>query len=200
MAVAVLVGCASAALLASEGTEPAEMAAQTMQAVGSASATESGPVEAEPGVHYSPFMLELHDKTAPFHAISFKDVGMSVPREHRAFVYESMAESLALALGTQAPTEGAPLMSRVTYSTDIADPENHRACEGGHLYVDVWRNASDEDWGYSLWSGCGEDDQFAWKELPKAAGNTVQSLEPLAHDIAQSIREAVETDCFTRHC
>jgi hypothetical protein len=144
-------------------------------------------------------MLQVKDRKAPFEAISFKDVGMSVPKEHRQFVYESIAESLALQLSSD---DRLPMSSQVRYSRKITKPEHHRHCEAKHIYVDLWHNASSEHWGYSLWSGCGAEDRFAWKKVsaPKGNKDAVASIEPLARDIASSLRQAVQNECFRRTC
>ena len=141
------------------------------------------------GPHYSPFVVQMSHPALPFSQISFKDVGMSVEPAHRAFVYETIAQSLAEALTEHAEQ---PMSSEVLYSTDAADPNQHLACGSAHIYVDLWQSSA-ERYGYSLWSGCGEDDQFRWQEVDG-------SVEPLAHDIAEALRAAVTTKCFTRQC
>lgn len=151
------------------------------------------PAPESPDPVYSPFLLRL-DPEQPFGLISFKDVGMSLAANERELVYESLAEGLAMALRADA----APMSSTVHHDDEIADPANHVHCEGRHIYVDLWSEA--EGWGYSLWSGCGEDDQFAHRAVRANRGDRLASLDPLAADIASTLRDAVRTNCFTRHC
>lgn len=146
-------------------------------------------VHAAPGPHYSPFVVQMSHPELPFHQISFKDVGMSVAPKERAFMYETIAQSLAVALAEH-PQQ--PMSSEVLFSSEAADPNSHLACGSAHIYVDLWQPSA-ERYGYSLWSGCGEDDQFRWQEVDG-------SVEPLAHDIAEALRRAVQSNCFTRHC
>ncbi|MBX3246975.1 MAG: hypothetical protein KF901_07325 [Myxococcales bacterium] len=141
---------------------------------------------------YSPFLIEVVE--APFALISFKDVGMSLPAGERALIYESLAEELALALRGDA----APMMSQVRHDASVADPASHVICEARHIYVDLWSEA--DGWGYSLWSGCGEDDQFAHRAVRVDRTDRLASLDPLASDIASSLRGAMQTGCFTRLC
>lgn len=147
---------------------------------------------------YSPFVVHMHGADLPFGVISFKDVGMSLPEDERPFVYESLAQSLTMQL-----EQHANLSSEVRHTVEILDPANHAFCEGRHIYVDLWE--AGEGWGYSLWSGCGEDDRFAHRELASAvaaapAGDHIASIEPLVRDIADSIRDAISSGCFTRRC
>lgn len=153
----------------------------------------------KPSTHtYSPFVVEVASASElPFDRMSFKDVGMSLGEEAQAFAYESLAESVSEALRMSVAAEA--LMSSVQYSEAITDPANHRACGSRHIYVDVWGNA--KKWGYSLWSGCGEQDQFAWQELPRPEDDDMLSaVQPLATEIARSIGKAVETGCFQKAC
>jgi len=168
------------------------MAACDPQAEGPARAPE--PAEAVAGPEaplYSPFVLEL-DGELPFDRISFKDVGMSLPVEERDFAYEELAQSLSHEL----MSGPVPFTSRVHFSEAITDPANHRHCEGRHVYVDLWRSTSDARWGYSLWSGCSEDDRFEWREVTASERDVVA----VARHIATSLRSAVDTGCFTAHC
>ncbi|MEO0323602.1 MAG: hypothetical protein AAF447_11645 [Myxococcota bacterium] len=146
---------------------------------------------------YSPFALEVSEG-APFRLISFKDVGMSLPEDARGFVYESLAESLATSLRRRAD---GPLASQVVHDPTLLDPSAHLACEGGHIYVDVW--SAGEGYGYSLWSGCGAEDRFAHREVASqqpVSEDAVAALLPLAEDMAAQLRSAVTSGCFTRHC
>lgn len=150
------------------------------------------PAPESPDPVYSPFLL--HVTEAPFGLISFKDVGMSLDTDERGLVYESLAEGLAIALRDHETS----LSSTVRHDHAIADPANHTHCEGRHIYVDLWSES--EGWGYSLWSGCGEDDQFAHRAVRVDRSDRLASLDPLASDIAETLRAAVRSNCFTRHC
>jgi hypothetical protein len=142
---------------------------------------------------YSPFVLQMSTEL-PFGRISFKDVGMSVAPEHRRFVYEEMAQSLALELASD---EALPMSSEVQYSEAAADPAAHLACGVDQISVDVWSPEGTERWGYSLWSGCSEDDRFALEEVKRESEDDVDAL---ARGIAGALRRAVEAGCFIRHC
>lgn len=146
--------------------------------------------------HYSPFVVEV-EGPVPFHQITFKDVGMSLPADDRALTYETIAESLSQRL-----SGGAALTvdSHVRFSAAVADPNNHVSCHGKHVYVDMWHSPPSQRWGYSLWSGCGEDDQFAWRELPSGPGHPADVVDPLTDAIASSLEHAVSTGCFQRDC
>lgn len=153
----------------------------------------SAAAEAEPT--YSPFVLRMsREGRLPFGEISFKDVGMSVDPAERVFVYESVASSVAAALASS-PT--APMSSEVVYSEAAADPASHLACGSRHIYVDVWAPQGTERWGYSLWSGCGEEDRFALREVPR---RTADDVDALAEDIAATLGRAVERGCFVASC
>ena len=157
---------------------------------------------------YSPFVLDLQVSEAaqvPFHLISFKDVGMSLPDDAaRQMAYESLAEALSLELGhlsMETPSGVASgLVSSVRHDLQITDPDMHLACEGGHLYVDVWQSSDEGPYGYSLWSGCGEDDRFAYNDRVAAVEQAPDSMDPLAHEIAQSLEQALRSRCFQRSC
>ena len=146
---------------------------------------------------YSPFVVEVNGGDLRFDHITFKDVGMSVLPEDRAFVYETVAESLSARL---AEGVGMSLNTRVLYSEDAADPAYHRACTPNQVYVDLWHDASIPKWGYSLWSGCGEDAQFAWRELETTEPDPAIAVDPLTRDIAADLARAVTAGCFTKHC
>lgn len=172
---------------------------------------QSVPVEPDPlpdaehagtrdeGPRYSPFIVRVDamNRSLPFDVISFKDVGMSVPEQSRAYVYESIAQSLSRQLSSG---DALPMTTSVRYSEAIADPTAHRACEGRHIYVDLWNHASSEHWGYSMWSGCGRDSRFARNEHLHGGGDAWASVRPLTRDIAARLREAVRTGCFTTRC
>jgi len=146
---------------------------------------------------YSPFVVEMSGADLRFDQISFKDVGMSLPPDNQAFVYEAVAEALSARLGEDAVMH---INARVLYSEDAADPLHHRACAVNHVYVDLWHDASIPKWGYSLWSGCSEDDQFAWRELATTGPDPVSTVDPLTRNIAADLAHAVSAGCFTKYC
>jgi hypothetical protein len=154
--------------------------------------------------NYSPFVVDIdasHD-AIPFHLISFKDVGLSLPDDAaRQVAYESLAESLSLELGDLSSDLGAPMSGSVRHDQRLTLPSAHLACDGGHVYVDVWRSAPGGPYGYSLWSGCGEDDRFAYNESVVASSEeATHSMDPLAHEIAASLEDALRRRCFQRSC
>lgn len=158
-----------------------------------AHAAAAAPAEPAPTPTYSPFVLQMSSEL-PFSSISFKDVGMSVSADERALVYEEVAQSLAYAL---AADPDLPMSSEVLYSEAAADPASHTACGNAHIYVDVWAPAGHERWGYSLWSGCSEEDRFAWHEVDREAEDDIDAL---ARGIASSLKHAVRTKCFVHRC
>jgi hypothetical protein len=153
---------------------------------------------------YSPFVVDLHagsPAALPFHLISFKDVGMSLPDDAaRQRAYESLAEALSLELAVLSTELGANMTPSVRHDHRITDPSAHLACEGGHLYVDVWRSGTEGNYGYSLWSGCGEDDRFAYNEQVVASRDEASAMDPLAEEIADSLEGALRARCFQRAC
>lgn len=161
-------------------------------------------VEVDPGPHYSPWVVTLQSRAEPgveqqFDEISFKDVGLSsfTPAE-RPETFEAIAQSLATQLGGDAEL---PLQSHATYSEAMSRPENHRSCAPRHVYVDLWESEDPARWGYSLWSGCGEDDRFAWEELSRTGdAHGGEAITRLTRHIAGSLRTAIQTGCFTRRC
>ncbi|MCB9659871.1 MAG: hypothetical protein H6726_19635 [Sandaracinaceae bacterium] len=176
-------------------------------------AVETPPASAPVEPNYSPFVVDLQGTSPaalPFHLISFKDVGMSLPDDaSRQLAYESLAEALSLELLELSSELGADMISSVRHDHRVTDPSAHLACEGGHLYVDVWRSGQDGPYGYSLWSGCGEDDRFAYNEqvplvpqaLPGSPSQPVApSMDPLAQEIAESLEGALRRRCFQRAC
>jgi hypothetical protein len=171
-----------------------------------------GPVQAEPTptasadhakpaakYHYSPFVVQVPESEMVFGTITFKDVGLqrdaSDPNDP---MLETIAQSVAYSL--QSTPELEVQQSRVEYHEELSHPSNHRICEMNHLYVDVW-NGGDK-WGYSLWSGCGNDDNFAWKEveIPTDRSALTDRVEPLADAIAQTLVDAHDRGCYTKRC
>ena len=164
---------------------------------------------------YSPFVVDLRASSPaalPFHLISFKDVGLSLPDDAaRQHAYESLAEALSLELASRSSELGADMISSVRHDHRIADPSAHLACEGGHLYVDIWRSGAEGPYGYSLWAGCGEDDRFAYNEEVAVRGAhaptpttpdrlDASAMDPLAEKIAESLEGALRRRCFQRSC
>ncbi len=149
--------------------------------------------------HYSPFMLKTKDAELPFRTISFKDVGVSGVSEPNEVLYETLAESLALELSSP---DFAPLASKVVYTEELLNPDNHVSCSGKHIYVDVWSTQEPAQWGYSLWSGCSEDERFVWEQLPRPVSkeDLVESLQPLTRSIATRLQEATHKSCFLKSC
>lgn len=160
-------------------------------------AQANAPAQAQAKPSYSPFVVHVHDG-APFHSISFKDVGLHTPDHESAALYEVVAESVSLELQQ---LDSPRLSSEVRYSHDITDPQNHLVCEGEHIYVDLWGSAQTARYGYSLWSGCGEEDNFAWREIEVTAARTrEEALAQVSRQIVTDLRSALQTGCFTRSC
>lgn len=148
---------------------------------------------------YSPYAVHLADHER-FHLVTFKDVGMNLFSPDRALLYEALAQSVALQMSV---LPGPQWRAELIHDASYADPANHLSCESEHIYVDVWTGEDPDRWGYSLWSGCGEDDQFAWEELSDpldARAPAHESVESLARRIVEELSEANESGCFTRNC
>ena len=142
---------------------------------------------------YSPFVVEISSSVPhelSFSVISFKDVGMSIDPSEQSYEYEALAEGVADRFAASFPEPER--QASVRHLPEITDKDQHVACEAGHIYVDLWKAAKGT--GYSLWSGCGEDDEFAHRELA-----TMDSIA-VAKDIAHELRRATDKGCFTRHC
>lgn len=154
--------------------------------VASAAPVETGPL-------YSPFVVKMTSEL-PFEVISFKDVGMSVDPSARHLVYEEVAESLSVALASDVDL---PMSSAVHYASEMSDAASHLACGAEHIYVDLWAPTGSERWGYSLWSGCSEEDRFAHQEVDRVGD---ADIDTLTRHIAVSLRRAVSTGCFLRRC
>lgn len=135
-----------------------------------------------------------------FNEITFKDVGLSrASSDPNDLMLEAIAESVSYSLQVE-PQLGVS-QSLVHYDAALADPANHASCDLNHLYVDVW-NGSDR-WGYSLWSGCSESDNFAWEEVlipGDRSQHIADRVVPLGESIAQTLAEAHQRDCYTAHC
>ena len=142
---------------------------------------------------YSPFVLRLNGHPA-FSTVSFKNVTSKTSASQADF--ELMAESLALSLRRSNPN----LLVEVVYAPEFLNPTNHLFCAERHLYVDFWGLKKNHVWGYSLWSGCGEDDRFAWRQLENQVADIAIQIERIAHDMGQSIKRADERGCYRRMC
>lgn len=186
VALALLAGC--------ETDTPAPAVAEVANAAIEGAVVEGAAHEAS----YSPFVVHMsRPEGLPFQVISFKDVGMSLPEDERVLAYETLAESLGLELQKAMDD----LSVEVRHTVEILDPAAHLACQGQHIYVDLWK--AGEGWGYSLWSGCGENDEFAHEEVELtriAVAGSAESFAPLTQGIVASLVDATRTGCFTRHC
>jgi hypothetical protein len=154
--------------------------------------------EAKNAYYYSPFVVKLDG--GKFNTVSFKDVGLDrETTDANDPLFEMIAASFAYEISQ---SEALGYDAQVTYDEKILDPENHLYCGIDHLYIDVWRSTSPDRWGFSLWSGCGEIDNFAWKEVPDtspSADPTVR-VEALTSGIIEALAAAAESNCFQKTC
>lgn len=182
---------------ACEGPKPAAAAAAEVAPV--ATAPPASTVKKGKTFYYSPFVVQVPESKMAFTTITFKDVGLQRDsHEPSDPLLETIAHSIAYQLQA---TPGLDVEhSIVEYDERLIDPANHLACETHHLYVDVWN--SDDTWGYSLWSGCSEADNFAWKEvaMPQGVTDLPERVRPLADNIADTLAEAHLDGCFTKSC
>ena len=147
----------------------------------------------KPNADYSPFVLRLSGHTT-FSTISFKNVTTGVSASQVDF--ELMAESLAMALRQSHPH----ILVEVVYAPEFLNPTNHLFCAERHLYVDFWGLQTGQVWGYSLWSGCGEDDRFAWRQFDGYFRNIALQIERITLDMGRSLKRADERACYQRAC
>jgi hypothetical protein len=150
---------------------------------------------------YSPYVVDL-EGVPEFGRISFKDVGLRADGYSPAHAeFQQVAMSLADQLMSVEP---APMSAEVLFLDEYADPSAHQACGQSHIYVDLWRSESPDRLGYSLWSGCDEDAQFAWEEVAMSSwdpnGDLSAQLRPVVSAITRSLEDARATGCFTRTC
>ncbi len=139
---------------------------------------------------YSPFAVQIAGHAA-FDVVTFKHVGnQSLPGA--SFHFEAVAEALAMSF------ERPNLSAEVVFDPKLTKAESHRACGAEQLYVDFWP-VGEGGWGYSLWSGCGESDRFAWEEFSSGGDATAQMLE-LASRIKTSLERADESGCYVKAC
>lgn len=154
---------------------------------------------AKKGFHYSPFVLKVKSRSSVFQKISFKDVGIQgVDDTNREGVYETIAESLSMSLNENM---SLAMPASVVYDQEITDPANHLACGSDHLYVDVWQSDNPPRWGYSLWSGCGDDDNFVWKEISREKSRaSTEQVKPLTDSIISELEKAKSRGCYQKTC
>ncbi len=166
---------------------PAPLGGPTMSAAGA----PDGPTH-----RYSPFAIRL-DGHGAFDVVTFKDVSRPLP-DPALQTDELMAEAFAIALRATHPR----VLTEVVHEPELLDPGNHVFCDRRHLYVDFWRSGPDPArWGYSLWSGCGEDDRFAWQEVDgPAAYDLAEQIERVVDDIARRLGVADARACHQRRC
>lgn len=151
--------------------------------------------------YYSPFVV-TGEGDLSFEEVTFTDVGLSAPDTGPVdrIVLEAIAESVAYELAAH---DGLEFDAQVRFDEALIDPENHLYCDSDHIYVALWRGYDPERWGYSLWSGCHEGQQFEWKEIDDPFSEDVDPVtwvEPLAESIVESIDEAHADDCFVAEC
>lgn len=148
--------------------------------------------------YHSPFVVALGG--GEFDKVTFKDVGL--PRDGDGpdeMLLEVISESFAQQIMARSDFD---YEAAVSYDAEILEPSNHLHCELDHLYVDVWQSSSPERWGYSLWSGCSERQNFAWREIPAPADDAdlADWVEPLTDSITDTLAEATERGCFQKSC
>lgn len=204
--VSVCAACTPQGMKSSSGPQPlpangADRASAVAPAGPSQPAARAGDIP--PGVDvagptYSPFVVHVQGEV-PYRRVSFKQVGPPLASVDRTLLFESIAESLALELGR---TEQR-LTSETRFTPEVQDPANHLACGSAHIYVDFWNEGSQSHpvYGFSMWSGCGEESLFAKDavEAPSEADLPDQVL-PLARRIAERLDHAAKTSCFRRSC
>ena len=161
---------------------------------------EAARKEKKPSFAYSPFVLRV-PQGSPFKLVSFKDVGLKIESDDDAMMmYETIAEALSLELGANM---GLKMSARVDYDESVTDPKNHLACGSDQLYVDLWRSEGPARWGFSLWSGCGEDDNFAWKEVVVETldtGDPMTDVKSLTSNIVSTLAGASSKNCYQKTC
>jgi hypothetical protein len=155
--------------------------------------------DSESKFYYSPFVVHL--EADRFDTVSFKDVGLGrdEPTPQDA-VLEAISQAFLYEVGNHTDLN---YQGEVVYDERILDPANHLYCGDRHLYVDVWRAEGPKRWGYSLWSGCGEADNFAWEEVEIDVSEDApltDEVSPLARSIAERLAKADSENCFTKTC
>jgi hypothetical protein len=147
---------------------------------------------------YSPFVVKLEG--GPFDTVSFKDVGLKrESKDPDDPLLEILSESLVYEFSQQ---DALDYEARVVYDPKILDVSNHLYCGANHLYIDVWHSSSPDRWGFSLWSGCSDIDNFAWIEVPdtRSAADLTLHVEPLTAGIVNELAKAAASNCFQKTC
>ncbi|RAL20530.1 hypothetical protein DL240_15940 [Lujinxingia litoralis] len=200
---AVVLSLTAVSVAGCKGTPGAGGVEAQAQGVEGGGGQEQGNTEGEARQkYYSPYYLTLQGGDLVFRTVTFEDVGMKQPNpgEMDPLVHQTIAESLSKKFSEH---EGLNYRSKVLVDESLKDPANHLFCEAEHLYVALWRGYEPDRWGYSLWSGCGEDNEFAWKEVLDPVGldgDLVDAVAPLAESIAESVYQASEAQCYLAHC
>lgn len=145
---------------------------------------------------YSPFVVDISSEKMVFNTISFKDVTQGDVSPQRDTTMETLADSLGMAIGED-PSFKASCEMR--YDEEITKPSNHKACGQNHLYIDVWEEG--DNYGYSMWSGCSAEDEFAHSSvaLPKSEDPN-KRVAPLVSAIRKKLVTAHSTKCFLKTC
>lgn len=151
--------------------------------------TSSAPL---PPVH-SPYVVNVSGSEY-FEVISFKDVGRE---RFSSALYASFAESLALGLSTHPDLN---FTVSVEYLPELLNSSAHLACEGRHVYVDLWHAEKPTRWGYSLWSGCSQESNFAWEEVAHTGNVPPGDIRAVTSAMADTLAQAERTSCVTRRC
>ncbi len=175
-----------AAHSAADGTEPIEVA-------GSAADT------AERAKRYSPFAIRV-EGSFPFDVVTVQDVGLHLTDGLDQGLYEAISQAISIALDGN---EFFEVRANMFYVEDVSNPTHHEFCDSDHLYVALWHGTHPDKWGFSLWSGCGELDEFAWREFEAALGVSeipFDSIETLAAEIVSAVETAARTQCFQKRC
>lgn len=152
--------------------------------------------------YHSPYFLEGQGELQ-FDTITFTDVGLMAPEGGGPAdqeLLEAVARSLAEELTAR---DRLDYLATVDYDEQLRDPANHLYCDRRHLYVALWRGWDPDRWGYSLWSGCHEQQKFAWNEIDDEVDREEDvrtRVDPLSEAIADSVEEAYQDDCFTTTC
>jgi hypothetical protein len=155
-------------------------------------------VDLQAPYYYSPFVVKLNG--ADFDTVSFKDVGLDrETTDPNDPLFEVIAASFAYEISKR---NSLDYEAQVIYDEEILDPGNHLYCGTNHLYVDVWKSSSPDRWGFSMWSGCGEIDNFAWKEVPDTSpsDDPTVHVEPLTAGIVEALADAAKSNCFQKSC
>lgn len=148
---------------------------------------------------YSPFAIQV-DGLFPFDVVTVQDVGLHLAEGLDHGLYEAISQALSITLGS---SEFLEVTANVSYVEDIADPSRHEFCDSDHLYVALWHGTHPDKWGFSLWSGCGELDEFAWHEFESDIDSgeiPFDSIERLASEIVSAVENAARTQCFQKRC